>query len=362
MNVADPANPVILDRWVDPLKIPGILSGSAVMRVQGDYLYIGGMAEGLVILNISDPSNMSFVSKYKPDILFPHVDNEQDKVNARGMVVDDSLVYLVYDAGGIRVINCSNINSPMEIHAFANPITFPALNWPRAYNNAVLDDSLLYVAVDYCGLEVWNVSNPLNPSMITHWNPVGCPLAGLWWDAPIHTNELIHQKECNLLFVSTGKSNLMVMDVSDPLMPVAIDSFGTVLDTMATWGVDVSDDHIYLTYAYIGNWVPQLLTPFYSDWSGVKQLSYTKCNASTDELAENNDVQIYPNPAEDLVNVSVEGSNASKVYIYSLQGQKIIEESGSEFTFDTSSWSDGMYVVKIESGGEIYTEKLVVGE
>lgn len=361
VNIADPANPIVLDRWMDPNKIQGIQSGSGVMRVQGDYLYIGGMAEGLIILNIANPGSMSFVSKYKPDITFPHSGNTQKKVNGRGMVVDDTLVYLCYDAGGMRVINCSDINSPTEINAFANPITFPALNWPRAYNNAVLDDTLLYVAVDYCGLEVWNVNDPMNPDMITHWNPVGCPLPGLWWDAPIHTNELILQKDCDLLFASTGKSELLVFDISDPLAPVAIDSFGTTLNSTATWGVDVSYGHIYLTYVYIGDWVAQIFAPFHSNWSGVKQLSYDICDASLDDTPDSFEgALIYPNPANEEVNIRLEDEPFS-YSIYTVPGEVVTSgNADSETTVNTSEWASGIYLISIQTETEKFLKRIMV--
>ena len=102
VNVSDPANPQLVSVWTDSVPGVGIASGIGVIRVQGDFAYLGAMAEGLIILNISDPANISFVSKLAPPIDFPNSTNSQQKVNARGMAIVDSLVYLCYDAGRLR--------------------------------------------------------------------------------------------------------------------------------------------------------------------------------------------------------------------------------------------------------------------
>lgn len=341
VNVADPTNPIVMDEWIHTEG-----NGTGIVQIQGDYAYVGAMSEGLIILNIADPNNISFVSQFIPDITFPSINNDSLKVNARGMTIVDSLVYLCYDAGGVRIINCADVNAPVQIGEFSNPITLPlGVNLARAYNNIVIEDTIAYIAADYCGLEVWSVADPSNVLLLNHWNPVGCP-GGAWLNAPIHTNELIAQFDCDLLFISTGRSEMMVMDISDPHLPVAIDSFGTVTDNFATWAIDVTDENIYLTYLFT-----PLSIPFVAVSPGVRQLSYNKCAVDIDEAHGDMRIEFYPNPVSDILTIG----NIAGVFdyvLYSLSGTKLIRGFGEDSAeINTTGLPDGMYLLKV------YTER-----
>ena len=184
IDVAEPANAGVKDVWVFPTPT----QGAGIVEVEGDYAYLGAMGHGLVILDVSDKENIEFVASYTPDITFPDPNPDPAKYNARGMAAKDNFVYLCYDAGGIRIIDVSDKQQPVEIGRYSNP----ALNArPRAYNNALLHENLLYVTFDYCGLEILDVSNPENIAPISWWNPWNCQSNPLnWFSSPGHANEL----------------------------------------------------------------------------------------------------------------------------------------------------------------------------
>lgn len=350
VDVSDPAAPVILDSWFGP--DPG--HGTGIVRVQGNYAYLGGMPQGLVILNVSNPNAITFVSDLAPPITFPHPSNTQGTVNARGMAVRDSLVYLCYDAGGMRVISCADIYNPVQIAQFSNPAvdnTGPPFYWnvPRAYNNVVLDDTLAYIAVDYCGMEVWSIADPENPDLIAHWNPHNCP-AGQWGDSPVHANELIGQFECDLVFLATGKSDLMVLDISDPYQPMVVDSFGTVLDDSGTWGLDVTNDFIYLTYVWT-------VTPFISNQPKIEKLSYTKCSVSLESLEYT--AGLSPNPATQYVQLKMQGNFSYR--LVDLNGRNRLEGEGQDLAeIRVEHLENGLYIVELEREGLPQVFKVIV--
>ncbi|NRA13024.1 MAG: T9SS type A sorting domain-containing protein, partial [Crocinitomicaceae bacterium] len=347
IDVADPTNPIVLDEWIAPFG-----NGTGIIQIQGDYAYVGGMAEGLIILKISDPNSISFVSQLIPDVTFPYIDNDTLKVNARGMTVVDNLVYLCYDAGGVRIIDCADINNPVQIGEFANPITLnPPNDWPRAYNNIVVEDTVAYVAVDYCGMESWSIADPANAALLSHWNPIGCP-TGNWFGSPVHTNEIVAQFECDILFVSAGSSDLLVIDISDPYSLVAIDSFGTTLDTAGSWGLDVTDDYIYI--AYIRSFVP-----FVSHAPGVKQLSYTKCAVGIGEIKEE-DVVVYPNPTNKKFQVNgVEGDYSYE--LIDLRGSVLLKGNAfNDEEVDVQQVNAGAYILLISADGIFLQRKIII--
>src|ERR1051325_3897416 len=158
VDVSDPEKPVLMSKWY----LPGSHGGSGIIETEGNYAYLGAMGNGLVILDISDKKNVKMISRFMPDIKFPDCINDPSpkpqasKYNARSMAVKNDLVYLCFDAGGFRIINVKDKMHPRETGRFSNP---SLSGRPRAYNNLVLDDSLVYVAVDYCGMEILNVSD-----------------------------------------------------------------------------------------------------------------------------------------------------------------------------------------------------------
>ena len=265
IDVTNPANAVFKDTY----KIPNSGSGAGIVKVVDDLAYLGGMKSGLVILDVSDRSSIKEVSIFVPTLDYPVKNPNADLYNARGMEVRDQIVYLCYDAGGLRIIDCSDPSNPVETGRYANPTSFQPINRPRAYNNIVLEDSLAFISVDYCGLEVLNISDTGHIKLHGWWNPYGCP-ENNWFSSPSHTNELSYDKECKKLFVSTGKSDLVILDMQDPSKPDSCNAYGGVGNNIGTWGVSTYGDHIYLSYICA-------IIPFPSNWSGVKILDRTRC-------------------------------------------------------------------------------------
>ena len=243
IDVTNPSSATVTDYYI----IPNSSSGAGIVKVEGNYAYLGGMRSGLIILDVSDKTNIVYNSQYIPDVNYPVANPNVDLYNARGMEVKNSIVYLCYDAGGLRIINCENKFFPVETGQYANPSSFTPFNLPRAYNNIILDDTLVYISVDYCGLEVLDISDTTNINLVGWWNPYNCPNNN-WFSSPSHTNELAYDKACKRLFVSTGKSDMMVLDVSDPMQPDSCNYYGGVSNNIGTWGVSLHQDKIFLSY------------------------------------------------------------------------------------------------------------------
>jgi hypothetical protein len=111
-------------------------------------------------------------------------------------------------------------------------------------------------------MEILNVSDTAHIKLRGWWNPCGCPNNN-WFKSPVHANEIRFQKNCNRIFLSTGKSDMHVLDVSDHAHPNSIAVYGGENNKMGTWGIDVWKNEIFLSYvcAFI---------PYSSNWTGVK--------------------------------------------------------------------------------------------
>ena len=350
IDVTDPINPNTLDVW-DSYDLFG---GAGVVAVEGNYAYLGAMGNGLMTLDVSDKTNIVLLSQFVPDISFPDPIPDPPKYNARGMAVKNDVVYVCYDAGGLRIIDVSDKMMPVEIGRFSNP----ELNGlPRAYNNIILDGDLVYIAVDYCGLEILNISDPSQITLTGWWNPWDCQSNPLnWFSSPGHMNEMAYNPDCNTLFLSSGKSDLYAVDISDPTQPDSCFSYGGVSNGIGTWGVSAYGDKIFLSYicAFI---------PFASNWTGVKILEYEN-NCVNDIVEEKpNSIEVFPNPVSGLLNIKMPAEENHKIILYNYLGQivysKKIEKYRGENKIDFSNLGNGVYYLLIDSDGRKYGEKVL---
>ncbi len=353
VDVADPVAPVVTDYWT----LPSSQTGAGIVKVEGTYAYLGAMRNGLVILDISDKYNIQFVSQYKPAIDYPPVAYPDSlKINARGMEVRNSIVYLCYDAGGIRIINCTNHLIPAETGRWCNPAMYTPFDHPKAYNNCVLDDTLLYVAVDYAGLEVLNIADTSNIQMLGWWNPYNAP-ANNWFTSPVHANEIQYEENCQRLYLSTGKSDMYVIDVSNPAIPDSCNYYGGVLNNIGTWGIGVWQDEIYLSYICA-------VVPFLSDWTGVKILSFDPCVTGIAESNKASILSISPNPFynETVLQAGHIVRNAT-ITITNCSGQTIKQIknfSGQSITLQRDDLPSGLYFLRLTEDKAAITTKLWV--
>ena len=68
---------------------------------------------------------------------------------------------------------------------------------------------------------------------------------------------------------------------------------------------------------------------------------------------------IYPNPANDVINITSNGIGVKAVTIFDLVGKKVIETSTNQ-TINVSSLKAGIYLVNIKQDGKSATRKLVI--
>lgn len=263
VDVSDPAAAAFVSYWA----LPNSSGGSGIIKVQDNYAYLGAMGNGLVILDITDKKKIKFVSQFIPDIRFPDPKPKKSLYNARGMEVKGDIVYLCYDAGGLRVINTSDKTKPVETGRYSNPVMNGK---PRAFNNVIIDENYAYVAADYCGMEILNIKDTAHITSVGWWNPYSCP-ASNWFTSPIYANEIAYDKKCKLIFLSTGRSDLDIINVADPARPVLCSEYGGPNNKIGTWGVSLYKDQAYLSYICS-------VVPFSSNWTGVKIFNYKYCD------------------------------------------------------------------------------------
>jgi hypothetical protein len=79
-----------------------------------------------------------------------------------------------------------------------------------------------------------------------------------------------------------------------------------------------------------------------------------------DEKYLQENIKIFPNPANKVLNISIEGFSINEILIYTLTGQQIFRESSQSSTIDISLLKPGMYIVEVRVEGRKIRQKLLV--
>ena len=260
VSVKEPGTPTVLSLWTSTEKIKGASS----VLIDGAWAYLAAMDEGVLLFDIREENHVRLVSTVKPDIQFPKPNpNRIQRPNARGLAIRGNLLYVAYDAGGLRLIDVSEKEKPREIAKYINATMGEK---QQAYNHLVVDWPYAYIAVDYCGMEIVDLSEPARIRQVAWWNPWSCQdRSNTWFNSPGHTNQLAFDAARKQIFLSAGDSELRVIDVKDPRRPALAATYGETKNGRGTWGVTITEERVYLSYI-------KAFIPFSGNWSGIVAL------------------------------------------------------------------------------------------
>ncbi len=141
-NLSDPSSPVKVS------EITGIGNVMAV-KVSGNNLYVALGTAGLKVYDISDPSAPSLVSGTTTPYKYTDVEK-------------DPYLYIAGMMGGLEVLD---------------PVSLSVLNSVPTYSTAykvVKRGNYLLVSEDIGGLEIFDITDPLNPSLVSFIEAEGC--------------------------------------------------------------------------------------------------------------------------------------------------------------------------------------------
>ena len=355
LDITDPETPVVKDIWDSTAFQRGI----SHLIIDGDYAYLTTMKDGLLILRVQDENHIQFVSSLQLDLSFPAPSGNAH--NARGLQIRNDTLYVCFDRGGLRLVDVTDKQHPVEIYQYVNPVLNASAG--AAYNDIALKGHFAFVSVDYCGLEVLDIG-AIPFTSVLWYNPWNCNFTN-WSGAAIHTNELILANNDSLLFVTGGQSELFVFDVTDPETTVKIGEFVNLYDTLATSGLDVYDNRVSLSFLHTPVHIPPF-TPFFSDPGGLKILDYQVdlLSSGTSEKSKGG-IRIFPNPATDRIVVEA-GTGIEELTLFDLLGRELV---AAEFhqTLERvelpiqGALPGGVYFVKVKiSDNQVFTKKIVL--
>lgn len=327
VDISDPWSPVVRD-VIFPSPNAGN-PGCSQILIRGDYAYLSAMGAGLMIFDISDPDQIAWKST---SVLAP-TPIAGTGLGVRCVALQNNLAFLAYDQGGMRVMDITSKTNPIELpYAYLEPNP----SWwavAKAYNHVTLNGNLAYIAADYRGVEVVDISDLNNMHQVGHynpWNPTHNPW--IWFSADGHTNLMEYNSKEQLLFVASAASELVVLDMSDPTSPTLVGSVGGPANNQAAWGASVFGTKVALSYVKTPyTW------PYNGTWAGVRTYEWSLSSSgkvSFEQEGSNDLVQeVYPNPFHEKITVQIEmpTSQEIKVVVYDLKGQVVRLLAEKEF-------------------------------
>lgn len=104
-----------------------------------------------------------------------------------------------------------------------------------------------------------------------------------------------------------------------------------------------------------------------SDSVTVKKRIYVKsCGTGIPAIADNNNISLYPNPANSNINLkfanAISGNTAIEVTDITgrvISTQVLNASAGKIMSIDISNMASGMYIIKVTAGGNVYFDKFI---
>lgn len=180
VDVTDPWNPVLVGDWglaKDLGQGPDFNLAPHDVWVENNIAYVSHWDAGLILLDVSDPSNPQFISQtlYGPE----EEGNTHVAVPAKGgnLVVVGDEDFTPGPWGFFRIFDSQDKTNPVEIGTFATENALGAPPPPGDYSahNVIVRGNTAYLSWYSDGIQLLDISQPANPSNIGSFVPPGFP-------------------------------------------------------------------------------------------------------------------------------------------------------------------------------------------
>ncbi len=314
-----------------------------------------GAYNAMGVYDISDPVNPVYLKSF----------NTFAGINASHVhdgFIQKNIAYLNLGGDGMAIIDYTDLDNPIPLGTLTN-------YEDRGYNHsgwATPDNKYYYMADENWGyqLKAIDVSDPTDITVSKLFD------ADALSPKSIAHNQIL---ACNYLYVSYYFDGLQVYDVSDPLNPQRVMYYDTypgetIKDYKGAWGVFpfLPSGNILVSDMQTGLYVVEGID------DGCKEKQNTNCDSfvATNNLNSNVDqFNVFPNPISDFLNVKID-FNSNNVDVVDLQitdisGQIILTQKEkvqmtNNWQMDLTNFQNGFYILNIKSKNLFLSRKVVV--
>ena len=319
LNIEEPSNPVFSGSYdTDGLAYR--------VTISGNYAYVADWNNGLIILNIEDPSNPIFVGSY-------------DAKPAWSVTISGNYGY---------VSACENGLIILDIEDPSNPTFVGSYDTESFFRETTISGNYVYIADQNEGLVILNIEDPSTPTFVGS------------YDTELYGRDVTISGD--YAYVAGGGNGLFViLNIEDPFNPTFVGNYNTT--------GPVNDVVISGNYAYVADYWEGLVTINIEDRSNPTFVRNYDISGASDVIISENFVYLantnglvilYENPAEysvtftdDIVHLDVSpgdsGIGCTDMVISNL-GTITIDVDVS-LSGDNVTISPGAVSVTIEPGG-----------
>ena len=208
-DVSDPANP--LEVVHEPTT--GICVN---VTAYGDFAFVCDSKEGLILYDISNINNPQIMDVFNPPGVLRQV-----------CPYNEQYVFVTAEDYGINIIDYSDPGNMIQAN-----FVFTG----GEATEALIYDDLLYVTIGIAGLEIYDVSDPVNPDYQFLWNTVGGKSTGIYL-----------YPDGNTLVIADWDNGFHLLDLTFPWIPTWV---ATVQDSDYI-AIDVTGESEYSIGSYI---------------------------------------------------------------------------------------------------------------
>jgi hypothetical protein len=290
LDISDPENPVHIGGIINNVNVNGSFSTAHDIYAKNDTVFLstyGGSNNGLHAFDMVDPQNPVLIGSLTN---YPGAGvNHNSWMNPEGthLIMTDE----TYNSP-IKMVDITDLSNMQAVTVFE---AYPG----SMAHNAFIKDSLAIISYYHEGVQIYNISDPLNPIRVGYF----------------HTDSTVGQGNYNPSWVGV-------------------------------WGV----------YPFLpsGNIIASDIR------QGLFVMSYqpevdTTTTVSINEINIKSDLLVYPNPSTGVYTISTKNVKPSQLRIYSLNGQMIASilniNGQNEFQIDLSNEQRGMYILEIQYAG-----------
>ncbi len=173
-----------------------------------------------------------------------------------GLEKDDQYYYRVYPEEMMNrpdIIYSTSVYTSAGFFPSVSDPFFGSLDTPGQARNIVLSGNWAYIADYNEGLQIIDISDPGNPSLVKTWET----------DSYTYDVEL----SGNYAYLADGSSGLQILDITDPSSPVPAGSYEAA---QSAQGVTLSGNYAYIAAYYSGLYIIDISSPgtpsFISTW------------------------------------------------------------------------------------------------
>jgi len=336
LDVSDPENPVPNTSLPNPSSFP------TAIEIGENHAYFGGGMTSYFM--IADISNLSF--PVQKGIVSADIFG-----TAHQIAVKDDHAFMPTSAGWLYAFDISDVNNPLIKNVIA--ITTFA-------SGIVVRDNYAYVGTND-GLKVIDISNPGNLNVI---NSFGGNYRRI---SPDFDNDR--------LFVAKASMGFDVIDISDPENPAGLfqgiggssegnlvyqDGFVFQVGPLSVSAFEIGESSAtYLasfntTITGQVNDVTVKDSVFYlSTVYDVHVLKLSTTTTGLNDLEENQNIRVYPNPAQDYLIIEMkEKTEHLMIEIYNGSGQLVKQDNtvAKSIELDLQNLETGVYIIHVTSG------------